>query len=164
MVNYRRNLVSGGCYFFTLVTAQRQLLFKDAEAINFLRQAFRAEILRRPFNIQAIVVLPDHLHAIWQLPENDSDYSSRWREIKKYTSRQLDRSVWQRSFWEHTIRDDKDWRRHMDYIHFNPVRHGYVSQPNMWRHSSFHKWSKHGFYDNDWGSSPPESVAGMNCE
>ncbi len=102
-------------------------------------------VVARPFQVDAIVVLPEHLHCIWRMPEGDADFSSRWREIKKAASRQIDtspnsrneRPVWQRRYWEHAIRDEEDWRRHVDYIHYNPVKHGLVNQPGEWSWSSF---------------------------
>ena len=126
----------------------------------------------RPFAIDAMVVLPEHLHCIWRMPDSDSDYSSRWREIKKAVSRQIcsvtnscnERMLWQRRFWEHAIRDQEDWRRHVDYIHYNPVKHGLVDHPGEWRWSSFDRAVSRGWYEPSWGDSEPEYVARMNCE
>ena len=127
---------------------------------------------RRPFTLEAIVVLPDHLHCLWQLPENDTDYSGRWREIKKFTTKNLsavrnsrnEGDIWQRRYWEHQIRHEKDWRIHMDYIHYNPVKHGYVSAPRLWVYSSFFKWVRLGVYDVEWGSVEPENICGLDFE
>lgn len=139
-MEYRRSRQTGGHYFFTVVTHQRQPLLTMPENIERLRAAFRREMEKRMFVIDAIVILPDHLHALWRLPEGDADYSGRWSRIKRHfsagcvgiraaqsASRQNKREkpVWQRRFWEHTIRDDEDWRSHMDYIHYNPVKNGY---------------------------------------
>src|SRR5699024_3794864 len=130
--NYRRAFVLGGVLFFTVVTFERRPIFSSDDAVAHLREAFRKVKAARPFTVDAVVVLPDHLHCIWRLPEGDGDYSSRWREIKKAASRAIaprsddrqERWAWQRRFWEHVIRDDDDWRRHVEYIHYNPVKHG----------------------------------------
>jgi putative transposase len=156
--------VPGGCYFFTVVTHQRRQIFREAANVSLLRSAFRHIRSRHPFELEAIVVLPDHLHCLWRLPPNDSDYSSRWREIKKFVSRRLPeperrKGIWQPRFWEHTIRDDLDWERHLDYIHFNPVKHGWVDTPHEWPWSSFHIAVKRGWYPRDWGVSIVPDVA-----
>jgi len=118
------------------------------------------------------VVLPDHLHRIWQMPDQDADFSRRWRLIKRYfsigmdaeVSRRREKQIWQRRFWEHLVRDEEDWRQHMDYIHYNPVKHGYVKTPYDWPHSSFRRAVKHGLYPPDWGASQPAAIAGMDFE
>lgn len=170
---YRRACIPGACYFFTVVTYQRNPLFDNESAVKVLREAFRAEIQRRPFEVEAAVVLPDHLHCIWRLPEGDADFSSRWREIKKYVSQNLEGvvvntrgegNVWQRRFWEHVIRDDQDYQAHVDYIHYNPVKHGYVSLPGDWPWSSFNRWVDAGCYSADWGRTEPGSIGLMEME
>src|SRR5215813_5173955 len=159
MTAYRRNLVAGGTYFFTLNLADRRLSFLT-DNIGLLRAAFRYTRARHPFTIDAIVILPDHLHALWTLPAGDSDFSTRWRLIKTTFSRGLhlservsasrlqkrERGIWQRRFWEHTIRDGGDFARHMDYIHFNPVKHSYVERVQDWPFSSFHRMVRLGSY------------------
>ena len=145
MSNYRRTNIPGGTYFFTVVTHDRAPIFINEWRVEVMRQALRKVMVVRPFQIDAIVVLPEHLHCIWRMPDGDADYSSRWREIKKAASRQIDtttnnrneRMVWQRRFWEHAIHDEADWRKHMDYIHYNPVKHGLANRPGEWRWSSF---------------------------
>ena len=170
MVQYKRVYVPGGTYIFTLVTHQRRPIFSIEQNIKVLRQAFRKEQARRNFHMAAIVILPDHLHCIFQLPRGDSNFSSRWREIKKSVTRNLAESdddkrlVWQNRFWEHLIRDENDWRQHLDYIHYNPVKHGLVRGPADRRWSSFHKLVENGWYEEDWGSSLPESIADMELE
>ena len=122
--------------------------------------------LRRPLQIDAIVVLPDHLHTLWRLPEGDCDFSTRWMQIKRCfstgliaqkispsKSRKREKGIWQRRFWEHLIRDDEDWRRHMDYIHYNPVKHGLVNAPIAWEYSSFRRYVEAGLYPADWGAN-----------
>ncbi len=155
MPNYRRHFVKGGCYFFTVALADRRLSLLT-EHIDLLRDSFRHTQQRHPFHINAIVILPEHLHCIWTLPENDHDYPTRWRLIKTGFSRKLplmeelehrstsryykgERGIWQRRYWEHTLRDEKDFRQHVDYIHHNPVKHGYVSHPAEWNYSSFRR-------------------------
>ena len=169
MSDYRRYFVAGGTYFFTVVTGGRAPLFANDAARQLLGSVFRRCLLREPFQIVAIVLLPDHLHSLWTLPRGDNDYSERWRWLKSEFTRQWlslggaepssrlaqqregRRGVWQRRFWEHTIRDETDLERHADYIHFNPVKHGLVQRPRDWPWSSFHRWTRLGHYSPDWG-------------
>jgi len=170
--DYHRVLIQGGCYFFTVVTLDRTPIFINEDRVEILRQAFRKVMATRPFQIDAIVVLPEHLPCIWRLPEGDADYSSRWRELIKAVSRQIcttinernERMIWQRRFWEHAIRDEDDWRKHVDYIHYNPVKHGLVSQPSAWKWSSFSRAVTEGWYETSWGANEPTTIVGMNCE
>ncbi len=172
MSKYRRAYIPGACYFFTVVTWHRRPLFDQADNIDLLRQSIRTVMQQRPFRIDAMVVLPDHLHCLWRMPENDSDFSGRWRAIKQHVSRKIDapvnqrkeKQVWQPRFWEHLIRDDGDWIRHMDYIHYNPVKHGFVRRPVDWPESSFHRMVERGWYTEDWGTTMPERLVGMECE
>jgi REP-associated tyrosine transposase len=173
MTGYRRNIVPGATYFFTVNLADRRsrLLVDEIEA---LRVAFRATRLRHPFALDAIVVLPDHLHAIWTLPPGDGDFPTRWNLIKGAFSRGLprgeplstsrasrrERGVWQRRYWEHTIRDDDDFARHVDYIHFNPVKHGYVEHVADWPHSSFHRFVRRGLYPGNWAAGDNQGSFG----
>jgi len=200
MPNYRR-VREGHMYFFTVVTYQRQPILCRDECVNALSAVVSEVRSRYPFTTVAGVLLPEHLHSIWELPEGDSDYSIRWALIKKeFTkriggvvgtahpatgvvgattmgavgiahptvdlvgaahptrSRQRHRegTVWQRRFWEHQIRDEADLTAHCDYIHYNPVRHGLVSAPKDWPHSTFHRFVAEGIYPPDWGASPIE--------
>lgn len=172
MSDYRRVRVPGGCYFFTVVTYGRRPLLADEININLLRQALASAKTRRPFDVEAMVVLPDHLHCIWRLPAGDADFSGRWRAVKQFVSKRLDtavsprgeKPVWQRRFWEHLIRDQEDWRRHMDYIHFNPVKHGLVAAPEDWPHSSYRRAVAEGRYPPGWGRTEPDSVRNMMRE
>ena len=173
MPNYRRIRMKGGCYFFTVVTESRQHILTSN--IELLRYAFRKAMVKYPFRIDGFVVLPDHLHCIWTLPDHDDDYAIRWRLIKNYFSRGLKkgeyvesnrckrggRGIWQRRFWEHLIQHEKDYQRHLDYIHYNPVKHGYVARPGDWPYTSFHKCVRRGLYEMDW-ASPVDSR--MECE
>ncbi len=165
MTNYRRYRIKGGTCFFTVNLQDRRsdLLTKYIET---LRQALHTVKTHHPFTIDAMAVLPDHLHCIFTLPEYDNDYSLRWRQIKSAFSRHLpkteprsqsrinkhERGIWQRRFWEHVIRDGQDFRTHVDYIHFNPVKHGLVDQVIKWPYSSFHKYVERSIYPHDWGS------------
>lgn len=166
MPDYRRWRVEGGSYFFTvnLLNRKQQLL---VDCIEILREAFRTVRTGHPFHIDAIVVLPEHLHCIWTLPAADADFSTRWRLIKGEFSRALppngerrsasrvkhhERGIWQRRFWEHVIRDDADFAKHVDYIHFNPVKHGLVPRPIDWPHSSIHEFVWRGIVTEDWGT------------
>ena len=163
MVHYRRNLIAGGTFFFTLTLVDRasRVLVEHIEA---LRAAIREIRLSHPFTIDAIVVLPDHLHIVMTLPEGDADYPNRWSLIKRRFTEGVMKSgiaiarhrngelaLWQRRYWEHTIRDDNDFGRHVDYIHYNPVRHGLVSRVRDWPHSSFHRYVLRGLLPQDWG-------------
>ena len=136
---------------------------------------FIIEMKNSPFVIKAIVILPDHLHTIWHLPEKDMDYSSRWRNIKGYFSRSLpktevcnksrikknERAIWQRRFWEHTIRDEKDFQRHFDYVHYNPVKHGLVQRVCDWPYSTFHRLARSGIYPIDWAGGMEDKRRGL---
>lgn len=136
--------------------------------------AFRQVRARHPFTIDAAVVLPDHLHAIWTLPAGDADFATRWRLIKSAFSAALpradkrlsesraakgERGIWQRRYWEHTLRDEHDFARHLDYIHFNPVKHGYVACVRDWPYSSFHCWVRLRAYPLDWAGSADDQAA-----
>jgi putative transposase len=163
MTNYRRNFLPGGSFFFTVNLLDRRSLLLT-EQIELLREAFRYARERHPFSIEASVVLPDHLHAVWTMPEGDADYALRWRLIKSVFSRGLppsetvsksrlskgERGIWQRRYWEHTLRDENDFAKHVDYIHFNPVKHGHVSRVVDWPYSSFHRFVRLGTYPADW--------------
>jgi REP-associated tyrosine transposase len=163
MTDYRRNFVPGGSFFFTVNLADRRLSLLTTH-IDVLRTAFRETQSRHPFTIDAIVVLPDHLHAVWTLPEGDADFATRWRLIKSNFSRNIlpderisasraakgERGVWQRRYWEHTIRDQEDFARHVDYVHINPVKHGLVTRVCDWGPSSFRRMVKLGVYPEDW--------------
>ena len=174
MVTYRRNWLPGGSYFFTVTLLDRSSRLLT-ERIDDLRAAFHSVRHERPFTIDAMVVLPDHLHCIWRLPPDDANYSLRWREIKARFShrvpagksqtqgrvKQGERGIWQRRFWEHTLRDDRDAQKHVDYIHYNPVKHGYVSRVADWPFSSFHRFVRLGIYPLDWGGDQDDPGAGF---
>ena len=165
MVNYRRDHTPGATWFFTVNLADRRsdLLVRE---IDHLRSAVRRVRKDWPFRIEAWVVLPDHMHAIWTLPAGDHDFSTRWRLIKSHFSRGLprqeaispsrakkgERGLWQRRFWEHRIRDERDLRHHLDYIHINPVKHGHVRQAADWPFSTFERYVRQGVYSRDWGT------------
>lgn len=168
MPNYRRAHVPGGTFCFTVVAYNRRPLFADPIAKKLLGRSIRKCQHEWPFEINAIVLLPDHLHAIWTLPRGDDRYSARWSIIKNgFTSRYRKAGgqearitkaqqeegragFWQPRFWEHTLEDEDDFEAHFDYIHYNPVKHGYVKCPQDWEASSFHRWVRRGVYDADW--------------
>ncbi len=172
MSTYRRAKISGGTFFFTVTLANRRSTFL-IDHIDRLREAHRIVDERRPFKTLAICILPDHLHTIWQLPESDLDFSTRWSLIKTHFSRGVqptrdpsaskiskrEKGIWQRRFWEHAIRDERDLFRHIDYIHFNPVKHGHVMRVRDWPYSSFHRYVARGDLPEDWGGDMKE-IAG----
>ena len=170
MSNYRRAFVPGGCWFFTvnLLERRRTLL---VDHITALREAVGATRRSHPFTIDATVVLPDHLHAIWSLPPGDWDFSTRWRLIKSRFARTLpkqerrsavrvarhERGIWQRRFWEHLIRDEADYARHVEYCYINPLKHGLVSRVRDWPYSSFHRDVREGIFPEDWAGDSEAS-------
>ncbi|MHC4176145.1 MAG: REP-associated tyrosine transposase [Planctomycetota bacterium] len=173
MSRYLRNYVPGGTYFFTVVTHQRRPILGSDLGRCCLRQAFDAIRKKRPFDLLAIVLVPEHVHTVWTLPPDDSDYSLRWGQIKERFSRVFlraggtegrqnpsrvrhrERAIWQRRFWEHTCRDEDELKRCVDYIHWNPVKHGLVARPADYPYSSFHRFVNLGEYPPDWGKDDP---------
>lgn len=168
MPEYRRANIPGATYFFTVATYRRQALLTDPRCRESLRNAIDKVRLEMPFEIVAWVLMPDHLHTVWELPKNDKDFSIRWSLIKQHVTRDCELwlpglgltasrdkrgegSLWQRRFWEHLIRDETDLSRHLDYIHYNPVKHGYVANVVDWPYSSFHRYVKAGTYPENWG-------------
>ena len=163
MPDYHRNRVPGGTYFFTVNLLERNS-YLLTDRIEALREAVRKVRRARAFHIDSWVVLPEHIHCIWTLPEGDSDYSGRWRAIKIAFAKSVpkterrsavrsakgERGIWQRRFWEHTIRDERDYASHMDYVHFNPVKHAHVERVKDWPYSSFHRLVEAGVYPGDW--------------
>ncbi len=170
MATFRRSRVPGATYFFTVNTYQRQKVLTDAPFYLALKQSLRAVMVKYPFAIDAFVLLPDHLHCLWTLPANDADYAMRWSMIKRHVSQQTreivatlstrsrksrgELGLWRRRFWEHQIRDERDFEKHADYIHWNPVKHGYVERAKDWPYSSFHRFVERGVYPVDWAYSP----------
>ncbi len=168
MAEYRRSYVEGGTYFFTVVTYGRTPIFASESARKILHRAWADVNKRFPFETIAVCLLPDHLHCIWRLPDGDANYSTRWKEIKRRFSvgyiqqvgpggernesrqRKNEAAIWQRRFWEHTIEDSEDLEEHLDYIHFNPIKHGYVERAADWPYSSFARYVKEGVYNLDW--------------
>ncbi len=176
MPDFCRYYVPGGTYFFTVVTADRRPILMVPGALPALKAAFAEVAGRWPFVLDALVILPNHLHAMWTLPDGDSDFSRRWAVIKKtFTKarladgageagrtpaqiRERRRGIWQRRFWEHLVRDEEDWRQHLNYIHYNPVWHELVAAPVDWRQSTFRRWVRAGVYDRDWGRSDGPAI------
>jgi putative transposase len=166
-MRYRRADVAGGTYFFTVNLAERKRTLL-VEHVDMLRAMIQKVKAMHPFRIDAMVILPDHLHALWTLPVGDRDYPTRWMLIKAGFSRQLpkderrsesrqakgERGIWQRRYWEHLIRDERDYARHADYIHYNPVKHGYVQRVADWPYSTFHRELKRGTYPLGWAGRP----------
>ena len=176
MPDYRRSKIAGGSFFFTVVTFNRLPIFSGEPARAILHSAWVEVRERFPFKTDAVVLLPNHIHCIWTLPEGDTNFSIRWNGIKRLftqgyleqigpgetrnASRQKRReaAVWQRRFWEHTLRDEADLNRHLDYIHYNPVKHGLVKKAADWPLSSFHRYVKMGLYDPNWGEAMEDKL------
>lgn len=170
MRRYLRSRI-GRTFFFTVVTQDRREILTTDLGRRSLRDAIQGVRSERPFAITAMVMLPDHLHTVWELPRGDSDYSTRWRLVKsRFTSlwvgagggeavdspsrrRNAERAVWQRRFYEHTCRDDVDLKRCVDYVHINPVKHGLVDRVGDWPWSSFHRYVRLGEYPPEWGGA-----------
>jgi putative transposase len=175
LVKYRRTKAPGSTFFFTVVTFDRRKIFTNEQTVALLRRSIAVVQVRHPFKVEAAFILPDHIHMIWRLPEDDTEYPTRWRLIKSYfthrwlgagdypttRSRQSkgEQAVWQRRYWEHLIRDEADWRRHVDYIHYNPVKHGLARASGAWPYSSFHTFVKQGYYSPDWGAGEGVDIA-----
>jgi putative transposase len=169
MPRYVRAKIKGSIFFFTVVLSERSSNLL-VEQVDRLRRVYRSVQQVRPFETIAICLLPDHVHALWALPEDDADFSTRWNLIKGGFSRGLvaadsrsaskiakrEKGIWQRRYWEHAIRDDVDLERHVDYIHFNPVKHGHVTRVADWPHSSFHRYVERGLLAADWGGDIKE--------
>jgi putative transposase len=173
MSDYRRNFVPGGTYFFTVVTHERRPILDGESGRDSLRRAILDVRGKRPFDLVAIVLLPDHLHSVWSLPSGDSDFSIRWSQIKERFTRyylraggaegtittsrsaRRERAIWQRRFWEHTCQDEDDLKRCVDYLHWNPVKHGVVQSVGDYPWSSFHRFVSEGEYEPGWGGGNP---------
>ena len=165
MVQYRRNFLPGGTYFFTQALYNRKTSYLT-DHVDLLRIAMKKVQQKMLFSILAVVVLPEHLHTIWKLPPNDNNYAGRWRLIKSYFSHSLikqnvsllknsrgEYNLWQKRYWEHTIKDERDLEAHIDYIHYNPVKHKLVAQPSDWPYSSFHLYIRKNLLPPNWGNS-----------
>ena len=172
MVNYRRSRVAGGTFFFTVNLRDRRcaLLVDHIDAFRHIVRDVKAEL---PFTIDAMAVLPDHWHAMWTIPPDDFGYARRIRLIKALFTRHLLREgiaidkddrgeykLWQRRFWEHTIRDDRDFEAHVNYVHINPVKHGHVARATDWPHSTIHRYVERGLLVADWACTPEEGDFG----
>lgn len=171
MPKYRRSHIEGGTFFFTVMAYGHRQIFDNTKARDLLRFAWLDVQQRFPFKTIAVCLLPEHIHCIWSLPVGESNYSIRWKEIKRLFSKGYlsqigpggnrnesrikrgEAAIWQRRFWEHTIRDQDDLHRHIDYIHYNPVKHGLVKRVVEWPWSSFHRYVKAGMYEQEWGTS-----------
>jgi len=171
MSNYRRARTYGGTYFFTVVTYKRQQFLTDEPFRSILRDSIETTRNQHPFTINSWVLLPDHLHCIWTLPDNDHNFSKHWGIIKARFSKHAkaflhnnkwitsskqkhrESTIWQRRFWEHQIRNEYDYQNHMDYIHYNPVKHKLVDRVADWPYSTFHRYAQQGIYPKDWGGN-----------
>lgn len=172
-MKYRRADTKGASYFFTVNLANRKNTLL-VDNVDVLRESIRLVMQRHPFTIDAMVIMPEHLHAIITLPEGDNEYAKRWSLIKSNFSRQIpktehvsasrasknERGIWQRRYWEHLIRDDRDFETHVNYIHYNPVKHGYVQQAADWPYSSIHRYIRSGVISVNWGGSDESKPGG----
>jgi putative transposase len=177
MPRYTRSRQRGGTFFFTAVTYRRQPLLTRPGALDMLRESLDEVCSQQPFSLRAWVILPDHGHFIWTLPTGDDDYAGRWGRLKAAFTRRLyqqmpnlkpitvmqrkrnERTVWQRRFREHRIRDPEDFTAHLDYLHYNPVKHGLAKSAGEWRFSSFHTYVERGVYGRNWGGVAPLNLA-----
>ena len=168
-------------FFFTVVTFDRRPILTTDLGVSCLREAWRSTRETMPFETEAVCVLPDHLHTIWSLPDDDTDYSTRWRKLKGVFTRSFrklggvgsprgpsrrrtgEAAVWQRRFWEHRIRDTEEFRHHVDYTHFNPVKHGLVTSVADWEWSSFHEHVANGWIEADWGTIEPNGIGDLDA-
>ncbi|HIE1892781.1 TPA: REP-associated tyrosine transposase [Pseudomonas aeruginosa] len=171
MPSYRRTWVPGGTYFFTVTLHDRRSNLLTRE-IDLLRRVVAQTRRRHPFRIDAWVVLPEHMHCLWTLPPDDADFATRWKVIKSGFARRIpchesrtfaqrrrgQRAIWQQRYWEHLICNDTDYRRHFDYIHLNPVKHGLVTAVKDWPFSTFHRAVAEGLYPEDWAGDPSLEV------
>ena len=163
MGNYRRARIAGGTYFFTVVTAERRPWLGTEVGRNAFREAYRQVLVTQPFTTVAGVLLLDHVHCIWQLPDGDSDFPRRWQRIKRHATEQLKARgmttpLWQPRFWEHAIEDEDDLRRHIEYVHYNPVKHGLARRASEWGPSSIHRYIRAGVYAPDWATEDPQAL------
>ncbi len=176
MPNYRRANIKGGTYFFTVVTYRRQTFLCNDHVRKALRDGILAVQTAHSFIIDGWVLLPDHLHCIWTLPPGDANFSVRWAMIKRFVTKQCgpdlrredwmnkskrrrnESTIWQRRFWEHQIPDERDYERHMDYLHYNPVKHGYVKNVKDWPYSTFHRYVSQGVYGQNWAGDGAVTV------
>ncbi len=175
MPQYIRAFVPSGTFFFTVAILERRRPLLT-QHIAELRNAFTMVQAQKPYTMNAVVILPDHLHCLWTLPAGDADFSSRWQAIKSHFFRAIpaseslsarrqrkgERGIWQRRFWEHAIRDENDFERHADYIHYNPVKHGHAKTAAAWPHSSFKRYVGRGLYPVDWGGN--DDTRALNFE
>lgn len=171
MSQYIRSYTNGATYFFTLVSYNRRRIFCEDDFLQAFKKSIKQVQQQYPFEIIAWVQLPDHLHCIWKMPENDANYSMRWSQIKRLTTqacpryhlpiddlsrskvKRKERGIWQRRFYEHEIKDEADFIKYMDYLHYNPFKHGLVGKVSEWPYSSFHRYVKQGLYMEDWGNN-----------
>ena len=179
MPNYHRIHAPGGTYFFTEVTNERLSIFSTESTIITLLNTIEKSQNEYPFEQLAYCILPDHIHCIWKLPAGDDDYSRRWQLIKARFSREFllrsdlegkisesrkrkrERGIWQRRFWKHTIRDDNDLAMHINYIHFNPIKHGMVEKLSDWHWSSYNDFLNTGYYDSSSGEIEPKGIGNL---
>lgn len=179
MSRYRRANTPGATYFFTVVTYRRRPFLCDPDVRMALREAITKVRKQYPFRIDGWVLLPDHLHAIWTLPPGNACFPLRWQQIKRSVTlrcgerlhrtawmtesktKHRESTLWQRRYWEHQIRDEADFERHMDYLHFNPVKHGLVKRVWDWPYSSFHRHVAAGVYAKDWTVASATDATGF---
>lgn len=175
MTEYCRFYIPKAMWFFTVNLAERKNNRLLIEKIDVLRDAFRYVKKQKYFYMNAVVIMPDHLHCIWTMPPDDGDFSIRWNMLKGRFSRSIDvgervsksrkkrreRGIWQRRFWAHLIEDQEDYNRHVDYIHWNPVKHGWVNKVCDWPYSSFHRYVEHGIYTENWGNNEIPEIDGI---
>ena len=177
MPRYIRSYTKGATYFFTLVAYDRRPIFCEKDFLKAFKESIKQVQQQYPFEIIAWVQLPDHLHCIWKMPLDDTNYSQCWSRIKRLTTqacpqyhlpiqklkqseiKRNEKGIWQRRFYEHQINSEEDFINHMDYIHYNPVKHGFATKAVDWQYSSFHRYIENGIYPVDWGTDIIELLA-----
>ncbi len=173
MPRYHRFYLPNHPVFITCVTYDRVKLFASRENLDLLWRVVQKTRERHPFNLSAYAILPDHFHWLVELPEEQPNFSTvmqqfKWKftvEYRKIHEVEPGFSPWQKRFWDHVIRDERDWENHIDYIHWNPVKHGLVGKPEDWEQSSFREWVKEGYYEDEWGrDGEPDGIKGLRYE
>jgi len=173
MPDYRRFYIPNSITFITCVTRDRYPYLKSKSDIDLFFSTLARVKEIKPFELMAYVVLPDHFHWLMKVDQSSGNFSKVMHSIKRNFTQnykqahnvQKSISIWQRGFWDHVIRDERDLEIHLDYIHWNPIKHGCVNKPSNWPYSTYRDWEGMGIYDLGWGCVEiPENISGLNFE